>query len=94
MIIGGEKTVELDFVSCFIRMLYHSIEWNPNGDLYRPEVILPQLYAEDALPKGVKKMARGFIKRATNICFNVNSRAAANSAVSKLLRDSGNKFLA
>lgn len=87
MLIDGERTAELDFSGMAPRMLYHFCGHNPRGDVYRPAKVLPEFYGLANANKSKKAVARGFIKRVTNICLNVSSRARAVGAVQKLLRD-------
>ena len=79
MRIDGEPVAEFDFSGMHPRMLYRRANCKPiDGDVYQPELVLPGCHAEPGV--------RGFIKRATNICFNCKSRAKANSSISNILR--------
>ena len=87
MTIDGERVAELDFSGYATRMLYHFGGTDPKGDVYRPELVLPKFYGFENASETKKRIARDFIKRATNICWNVSSRGKANSAVGRLLAD-------
>lgn len=81
--IDGEAVAELDFAGMHTRMLYHFIGQDPEGDIYRPEVILPRFYGFENATDERRALARDLVKRATNICWNTSSRAAAQRAVWK-----------
>jgi hypothetical protein len=85
MLIDEEATVEWDFSCLHIRMLYHLMELNPKGDLYRPEMVFPTLWAIGYDKE--QEIVRDFLKRATNILLNTSSRGKANSAVGLLVKD-------
>ena len=82
--IDGEPAAELDFAGLHIRMLHHLAGSDPNhdGDAYRPEQVLPAA-CRDARTRA---KARIFVKRATNILLNTQTRRRAVSAVAGLLR--------
>lgn len=81
MRIDGEPVAEFDFSGMHPRMLYRSVCCKPAADPYAPEQVLPGCHAEPGI--------RGFIKRATNICFNSRGRPAAHSSISNALRGAG-----
>lgn len=86
---GGERVAELDFSGLHTRMLYHMQEHDPQGDIYRPERVLPKFYhSRLARDPDAAKAVRTFTKRATNVCWNVDSRSKANSSVGRLLATS------
>lgn len=85
ILIDGEAAAELDFSCMVVRMLYHRKGLNPAGDLYRPERVLPKYYGLANASDARKSVARDFVKRATNICWNVGSRSEANSSVGKFV---------
>ena len=87
MQIDGEPVAELDFSGMVTRMLYHYKRTDPVGDVYRPDVVLPAYHRDTADVPYDRDAVRDFVKRATNICWNVGSRAAANSSVGRLLAD-------
>jgi len=88
ILIDGEKTVELDYACHHLRLMYHLKEQNPEGDLYRPELIFPKFYSfENAAPEK-KKMVRDLVKTATNICWFTTSKEQARRAVQKGIKDS------
>ncbi len=87
MLIDGEPTAELDFSGMAPRMLYHFAKHDVKGDVYRPERIFPEYWSYDNAKPEKKTICRDFIKRATNICFNVASYRKANSAVHLLLKE-------
>lgn len=89
--IDGDPVAELDFSGMATRMLYHMAGHDPDPahDVYRPERILPQLYGFENMSADRRMLVRDFIKRATNICWNVAGRGAANSAVGHLLAEHG-----
>lgn len=84
--IDGEPVAELDFSGMATRMLYHlRVGRGPKGDIYLPSKIMPQFYALNATTSKEKAIVRSFIKRATNVCWNVDSEASARASVGKLL---------
>lgn len=85
--IDGEAVAELDFSCMATRMLYHERKLDPPGDLYRPELIFPAVYGFQNLEPRRRELIRNFVKRATNICWNVRSRDAAYGAAWGLLND-------
>jgi len=85
ILIDGEPVAELDYSGYATRMLYHLNDQDPHDDIYRPQLIFPRFWnAEDVEPEE-RDAVRGFIKKATNICWNVDSQSEANSSVGKLL---------
>jgi len=79
MLIDGEPAAELDYAGMATRMLYR--KFPTDRDVYKPEKILPRYHGyANATDKG-KAQARELVKAATNICWNVSSRGAANSAI-------------
>lgn len=95
ILIDGEPATELDFSGYDIRRHYHyeGIDPDRKQDIYRPELILPKFYESNKATKRTKKIARNFIKRVTNICFNVLSQKKANQAVAHLLQNHKEKSL-
>lgn len=87
ILIDGEPSAELDFSCMVVRMLYHRKALDPAGDLYRPELIVPRYYALRNVSDAKKAIVRDFIKRATNICWNVSKRSSASSSIGKLLAE-------
>lgn len=87
ILIDGEKVTELDFSGMITRMLYNLQHLDPDHkkDIYKPEQIFPKFYGFTNVSKVKKKIIRGFVKKATNICWNVGKRSAANSSLGKLL---------
>jgi hypothetical protein len=81
--IDGEPAAELDFSGYATRMLYHLSRIDPEGDVYRPELVMPKFYAFENASDAKKTIVRDFVKKATNICWNVSSRSEANSAVGR-----------
>ncbi len=87
MLIDGEPVAEFDYSGMATRMLYHRTRLRgPKGDVYKPDELFPRFYAFEPSPE-TAEIVREFGKRATNICWNVSSRANANSAISKLITD-------
>jgi hypothetical protein len=81
MLIDGERVAELDIAAMVLRMVYHREHLDPgDGDLYRPEVILPRFYAGGRSPAQVKAVRR-LVKQATILSLNARSRRAAHSSV-------------
>lgn len=87
MLIDGKPTAELDFSGMAPRMLYHRERIAAAGDVYQPEKVFPRFYGFENATKSKKATVRGFIKRATNICLNTKTVAAASAAINKLLRE-------
>ncbi|KAA0141028.1 hypothetical protein FYZ48_07075 [Gimesia chilikensis] len=87
MLIDGESVAELDFSGMATRMLYHLKRIDPKGDVYHPEKVMPRFYGLKNFEETGRATVRDFIKRATNICWNVTSRPKAHSAISKLLTE-------
>lgn len=85
MLIDGEPVAEFDFSGLATRMLYHLAGLDPKGDVYQPEKVLPKFHALANASKAKKAIARDFVKQATNIFWNVSTRAKAHSSVGKLL---------
>jgi hypothetical protein len=85
MLIDGEAVAELDFSGLATRALYHIQRIDPKGDVYRPEQVFPALYEDDPSTRDAARV-RAFVKRVTNICWNVDSRKRAIAAVNNLLR--------
>jgi hypothetical protein len=85
ILIDGEHVAELDFSASVIRMMYHLRGLDPQGDLYRPERIFRESYADASIDE--QHTLRKFVKQVTLICLNVKSRAAARSSVGKLLKE-------
>jgi hypothetical protein len=90
MLIDDEPVAELDFSGMVTRMLYHYKRIDPVGDVYRPDVLFPAFHADNPNDDD-RSTVRDFIKRATNICWNVNSRGNANSSVGRLLTEYANQ---
>jgi hypothetical protein len=90
MRIDGERVAELDYSGHATRCLYHRRGINPpKGDVYRPEVILPrfhQAYERGYFTDEDKAVARNFIKKVTNVCWNVRSERDAVGSVWKLVK--------
>ena len=87
ILIDGEYVAELDFSGMATRMLYHIRHISPRGDVYYPERVMPTFYSLSNINTISRAIVRDFIKRATNICWNVTSRSKAHSAISKLLTE-------
>jgi hypothetical protein len=87
MLIDGESVAELDYSGMATRMLYHRAGIDPEGDVYRPEQVMPTFYGLDDATADRRAIVRDFVKIATNICWNVINRPAAHSAIGKLLAD-------
>lgn len=84
--ISGEPSAELDFSGCMPRLLKHRLGIDcGGGDIYAPDQIVPTFWRSASANQ--KTVLRHFLKKATNVCLNVHSRAAANSSVSKLVHD-------
>lgn len=85
MKIDKESVCELDFSAMHPMMAHHLLGFEVQGDVYRPDLILPRFYALPNASESKRLILRDFVKRATNIMFNVSSRGKANSAVGKML---------
>jgi hypothetical protein len=85
MLIGGEPVAELDYSCMATRMLYHRKRLVPDGDLYRPTLVFPRWHGFANVTDARKDVVRGFLKTATNICWNVTSRRVAQCAVQQNL---------
>jgi hypothetical protein len=86
ILIDGEAVAELDFSGLATRALYHLGGMDPKGDVYRPRRVFPDFYKQAPSTRDAAKV-RSFVKTATNVCWNVDSRRRAIGAVRKLLRD-------
>lgn len=89
MLIDGEPAAELDFSGMFLRMAYHSAGIDPDRkqDIYRPEIIFPTFHSFQNSSQSKRAIVREFVKRATNVCWNVANRKQAHSSVGKLLTE-------
>lgn len=87
MLIGGEEVAELDFSGMATRLLYHRQGYDPRGDVYMPEKVLPTWHGFRNVTDANRAIVRDLIKTATNICWNVSSAGKAASAVAKTLRE-------
>ena len=85
ILIDEEKATELDYGEFDIRRHYHYQGFDPTGDAYKPELILPQWYSSQAATVKKKKFVRKFLKRCTNILLNVSSESQGNRAIGNLL---------
>lgn len=95
VLIDGEPTVELDYSGFDLRRCYHYKDIDPDRDedIYRPNIILPNLYASGKFNNRKKEIVRDFIKTATNICFNVPTQQQAVRAIRYQLRTHKEKRL-
>ena len=87
MRIDGDPVGELDYSAYHIRMLYHIHKLDPDGDLYRPELVLPRFHKSKECTDQSAASVREWVKTVTNILLNVDSKAAARAAATKALKD-------
>ena len=86
--IDGARTAGLDFSGMVPRMAYHTNGVDFSGNVYQPERIFPKFWKFRNVTPAKKAIVRNFLKRATNVCLNVNSRLRAERAVANQLRQS------
>jgi hypothetical protein len=92
--IDGEPAAEIDSHCHAIRLAYHLSCIDERGDVYWPEKVFRHYYNFENVSVSDKKKVRDFVKIATNIALNTNSRESALQAIAKSLLDNENhKFL-
>lgn len=87
MLIDGEPIAEFDFSGHHPRMLYHLQGLDPQGDVYRTQIILPEIKG-DSGPKTREKRKSGLrraVKHALLIVLNSLSRRGAAIALDQWL---------
>ncbi|WP_425399574.1 hypothetical protein [Aeoliella sp.] len=87
MLIDGQPTAELDYSGMATRMLYHYAGLDPEGDIYQPERVFPVFYEKGNPTDEQKAVVRDFVKQATNICWNVDTREKAHSSIAHVLSE-------
>lgn len=87
MLIDGEPTAELDFSCMHPRLLYHFAKIEPEGDVYRPELVFPKYYQTSNATDNGKALIRKFVKSATNRALNATSQQKANGSIWKLVNE-------
>jgi hypothetical protein len=90
--IDSEPAAEIDSHCHAIRLAYHLSGIDERGDVYWPEKVFRLYYKLENVPDKDKKIVRDFVKIATNIALNTNSRESALQAIAKSLRDSENRI--
>ncbi|MCD4692888.1 MAG: hypothetical protein K8R79_08240 [Calditrichales bacterium] len=85
--IDGEQSAEVDSHCHAIRMLYHLNRIDEREDVYWPEKVFKHYFSFNNISLDKRKIVRGFVKIATNICLNTPSINSASGAVRKHLKE-------
>ncbi|GEM_PF-2924967 len=96
ILIDGEPATELDYGQFDIRRLYHLRGINPQGDTYKPQLILPKWYSSPGNTTKEKEFVRKFLKTCTNVLLNVDSKRRGRRAIGNLIQkqtDEKRRFL-
>jgi hypothetical protein len=79
LVIDREPSLEWDYSCHHLRMYYHSLRLDPQGDLYRADKIIPNFWRR--ADEADRAIARDIVKRATQAVLNADSRKEAVGAL-------------